>query len=356
MTCYEPLHMLYSKADKVNKIIKYADEGMYWKRYANKPGYEIIKVPCGKCIGCRLDYASAWADRIMLEAKEWHNNIVINLTYDDDHLTWNDGIDTKTGELRKHPTLVKRDVQLFIKRLRKKYQGIEPWTNPDTGKEQQPIRFFMCGEYGDQKGRPHYHIIMFNFRPPDMQRWELNENGYQMYYSKEITKLWGMGMVKLNELTREMAEYIARYVTKKIKGKDAEETYQARGQVPEYTCMSRKPGIAHKYFEDHKETIYKTDEIFIPTAKGLKKTKPSKYFDKKMAMEDEEFMELIKSRRKTNANEKMQMLLKSVGKTEDEWLQEQKALRIEKFKALKRTKEATKIIIDEFGRRHMQEQ
>lgn len=99
-------------------------------------------VACGNCIECQMLYSSTWAFRIGLEAQLYEHNCFITLTYNEDNRPKDDH-------------LSKRDLQLFLKRLRKHFNN-------------KKIRFFACGEYGDKKGRPHYHIILFNCNFEDM--------------------------------------------------------------------------------------------------------------------------------------------------------------------------------------------
>lgn len=86
--------------------------------------YEKIVIPCGQCIGCRLQRAKDWAVRVYHEALGHKDNCLITLTYND-------------GDLQGRKSLDMREFQLFMKRLRKKY-----------GK----VRFLHCGEYGELCG------------------------------------------------------------------------------------------------------------------------------------------------------------------------------------------------------------
>ena len=95
-----------------------------------------IELPCGQCVGCRLEYSRQWAMRCMHEASLWPENSYLTLTYGDGHLPVN-------GSLRK------ADFQKFMKRLRKKNPG-------------KRIRYYQCGEYGEELKRPHYHALLFN--------------------------------------------------------------------------------------------------------------------------------------------------------------------------------------------------
>lgn len=348
MSCYHPLYARLIGTKKNGKKDFVFCKNEQEKKLAEYQG-TLIKIGCGNCIGCRLSNASNKADQIMLEAKQYKNNCVVHLTYDDEHLPKNKGVNLETGEIIESETLREKDVQDFLKKLkitytRGKYNGKE-------FEKQIGIRTAYCGEYGDQRGRPHYHMILFNFKPHDLMYWEKTDTGYNTYISETISKLWGKGIVKINELTREMAEYIARYVTKKWKGSDAKEKYEQAGKVPEFYHCSNRPGLGYMFFEQKKTTIYETDEIFITSLKGTRSKKPPKYFDKLLEREDQRKLLEVKEKREEHAKARLEMMLKITGWTEEEYLQMQEQARKDKIKALKRKKEAKKIEIDAFGRR-----
>lgn len=254
------------------------------------PLWRVTKIECGQCLECRLKSAKEWAIRGTKEAKYHENNIMITLTYNDEHLPKSQGVDSKTGEIIETSTLNHRDVQLFMKRLRKKH--------PD-------VRLFGCGEYGssneyvDGKGntrkgteRPHYHIILYNCKFDDMKFWRWSRAEWNtkiknpLYRSKELEKLWSdengpIGNAELNEVNFETIRYVAGYVTKKYKGSDSKEHYQLKGQVPPYTFSSRRPGIGNQFYEDNKEKFLEGKPLYAVTKKGLVEVK-SRYFNKLM--------------------------------------------------------------------------
>ena len=114
---------------------------------------EPLTIPCGKCTGCRTEYSRQWAMRIKHEESLWDRNCFITLTYEDKHLP-------RKGN---STTLIKKDFQDFMKRLREPNESLD-WEPP------KPIRYYHCGEYGDQFGRPHYHAILFNTNFPDLKQ------------------------------------------------------------------------------------------------------------------------------------------------------------------------------------------
>ena len=111
-----------------------------------------VTVSCGQCIGCRLERSRQWAVRCMHEASMHTDNCFVTLTYSDEGIAHLDRcIDPETGEIGAGPlrSLNKRDIQLFMKRLRKR-----------TGAK---IRYLQCGEYGSKTQRPHHHVLLFGF-------------------------------------------------------------------------------------------------------------------------------------------------------------------------------------------------
>lgn len=260
MACYKPLKGY--RAKKPNESGKYSIVFNPRFGYLDMP----MEVPCGQCIGCRIDRSQQWALRCMFEASTHEKNCFITLTYDDDHLPF-DG------------NLNKEHFQLFMKRLRKQ-----------NGKG---IKYFHCGEYGDNFGRPHYHALLFNYRPDDLRIHGLS-SGLPLYTSEKLTKLWGKGHAPVGDLTYESAAYTARYALKKINGKLKEQHYTAIHPVtgefqsiePEYQTCSN--GIGKNWFEQYHCDVYPHDYV----VHNGKKFKVPKYFDR--LFEEESPNELAK--------------------------------------------------------------
>lgn len=213
-----------------------------------------VDVPCGRCIGCRLERSRQWATRCQHEASLWPHNCFITLTYNDGALR--SSIDEQEGFASLRP----RDFTTFMKRLRWKY-------GPN-------IRFFHCGEYGEKLSRPHHHALLFNHDFNDKRK--LSGNGInQLYESDQLNELWPHGFASIGAVTWESAAYVARYALKKINGPGAEEHYQ--GRVPEYLTMSRRPGIGAGWLEKWSSDVYPSDIVIV---RGTK-TKPPRYYDEK---------------------------------------------------------------------------
>ena len=260
-----------------------------------------IEIQCGECEQCEATRARQWMERCVAESQLYKNNVVINLTYDDENLPKNRFvINPETGERIKAPatqfdafevpTIRYKDVQDFLKRLR------DHWSRKYN--EDSP-RFVCACEYGDKRGRPHYHLIMFNMNVRDLEDHGRTPKGGREFLSPTIQKLWGKGWVTLGEVTRESITYIANYTLKKIKGADAKAYYEAYGKEPESIKFSNRPGIGAEWLKAHKEELYNEGKIYIGTNNGVIEIHSNKYLDRILAQEDPERLELIKDQRKS---------------------------------------------------------
>nr|QJB20087.1 MAG: replication initiator protein [Microvirus sp.] len=262
MTCYHPLHGWLSRSP--------SSTGGRAITFRIKDGFSDrpMTVPCGQCIGCRLERSRQWALRCVHEAQFHEQSCFITLTYNDEHLP-------------KNKSLVKDDFQRFMKRLRKYFAP-------------QDVRYFHCGEYGETILRPHYHAILFGVDFDDKVLFKV-VNGVRVFTSQKLEKIWGKGFVTIGDVTFESAAYVARYVLKKITGDKAAEHYG--GRLPEYVTMSLKPGIGSAWFERYWYEVYPNDYV---VARGMK-CKPPRFYDKKFADEMPFTMETIKRARSAMA-------------------------------------------------------
>lgn len=224
----------------------------------------LITLPCGQCIGCRLEYSRNWAIRCMHEASLHAENCFITLTYDDFHLPANG-------------TLVKRDFQLFMKRLRKEFPNAR-------------IRYYHCGEYGERFGRPHYHACIFGFDFPDKEY--LGERGdFPVFRSATLERLWPFGRSEIGSVTFESAAYVARYIVTKVTGDAAADYYG--GRQPEYVTMSRRPGIGRDWVLTNMSEVCANDGVF---SRGVF-VQPPRYYDSAFEIFRPGEMERMKARR-----------------------------------------------------------
>lgn len=218
-----------------------------WSLVRQEGGFicEYAQIPCGKCIGCRMDYSRSWADRMTYHVlgKET-SSYFLTLTYDDDSLD-----DLDHSENYDLYALRFDDMTDFIKKLRNKFRDAQ-------------IDYYYSGEYGDQQFRPHFHMIGYNFFIPDLEFWKLNDNGDPIYTSEILHGLWKKGIVAVSNYSWRGAAYTASYVEKKRDGRLQIE-YEAVGLTPEKSRMSRRPGIAHDYYVEHFEDIWKNNGLNV---------------------------------------------------------------------------------------------
>lgn len=238
MSCYTPLSAFRTK-DGIS-FHQNADESLY-----------PIKLPCGKCVGCKKEYARQWAVRCVHEASLHEKNCFITLTIDNSHLTPNLSLD-------------KSDFQNFMKRLRKEYPR----------RKYGKISYYMCGEYGEKLSRPHYHACLFNFDFPDKVQVENSPSGHKQYTSEILNKIWKLGLCKIGDVTPESAAYVAGYVNKKLTSDLAPDYYGNR--LPEYTLCSKKPSIGLNWIEKFHADVYNYDVLI----QKEKKMRPPRYYDK----------------------------------------------------------------------------
>lgn len=245
MACFSPLSAFRTDSGE----IVFTDRG----------GHRPLELPCGQCIGCRLERSRQWAVRIMHEAQMHEFSSFVTLTYAEENIPYGD-------------SLYYRDYQLFMKRLRKKFRK---------------ARFFMCGEYGERTSRPHYHTCLFGVFFEDRYPWRVSPAGFQLYRSPTLESLWDLGAAEIGDLSFESAAYVARYCTKKVTGAGAEAHYAklvpSTGEIvmrePEFARMSLKPGIGAKWLEKYKADVYPHDGVFV----NGHFCKPPRYYDRQLS-------------------------------------------------------------------------
>lgn len=279
------------------------DDGTISFRPKLAPQGSPLPLPCKQCRGCRLDRAREWAIRCVHEASLYENSCFITLTYSPDDLPY-------LGSLQK------KDFQNFLKRWRqhnvrearkklgfKMRQRLKPHQRAALRHATGVLRYYYCGEYGEQLSRPHFHAIIFGQTFADKTLWKKHRD-HPIYRSETLEKLWTKGHSSIGTVTFESAGYVARYVTKKITGANAPDHYERLNEYgeyiqiqPEYTDMSKKPGIAANWFKKFSADVYPSDEVIL---RG-KKLRPPKYYDKLFDISCPDEMDEVKFRRLQNA-------------------------------------------------------
>lgn len=214
-----------------------------------------IRLPCGKCIECRIDYSRQWAIRGLCELQFSPRASFVTFTYRNDDLP-NGG------------SLVKEDYQKFLKRLRR--AGFK-------------FTYMLCGEYGEKLGRPHYHAIIFgeDFKKGASLAPISQSSDMPLYENPTLTRIWGKGHVVFGDVSYASIQYVAKYVTKKINGPLAKDHYQ--GKMPEFMRMSLKTPIGSRWFDKYHSDLYPRDEFVLVVNDRSTVMRPPKYFQKRYA-------------------------------------------------------------------------
>ena len=231
---------------------------------------ELETVPCGKCDKCRKAKASAWSFRLMQEEKVSTSAFFITLTYDVDHvpITRN-----------KFMGLKKKDVQLFLKRLRQAHVRAELHDS---------IKYYGVGEYGGRGFRPHYHIIMFNANLDQLigkqdadavRRGQLVLDGKTPYNCAS----WTLGHITLGQVNAASVGYTLKYISKVSRIP----MHRNDDRQPEFSLNSTFLGISYlspEMIAWHKADI--NNRMYCNLEGGKKCTMP-RYYKQKMYTEEE---------------------------------------------------------------------
>lgn len=245
--------------------------------FAERAGVDShLTLPCGQCVGCRVARARAWSLRCVHEAALHKFNCFLTLTY-------------RPSDLPPGGSLRYRDFQLFMKRLRKAAKA--------------PVRFFVCGEYGDQLSRPHYHACLFGYDFPDKKpATYLGKPG--TWTSSKLDQLWQLGHTHLGELNVRSAGYAARYCLKKVTGDLAAKHYERVDQdgvvhhlEPEFARMSLRPGVGAEWFGRFRSDVVNRDYVIHD---GSSYPVP-RYYDRLLERDDPNRLAEMKEDRETKA-------------------------------------------------------
>lgn len=241
-----------------------------------------ILIPCQNCVGCKLEYSRQWMLRLTHEALYWPQSCFITLTYNQQNLPQSNSLDPD-------------HLQNFYKRLRDRL-------------DYQPLKHFSCGEYGDRNFRPHYHAIIFGWAPTDQSFWKLNRQGDRLYISKMLEDTWGHGFCSVAPATAKSMAYVARYVVKKIKGKDdfqAAHYYRCSpvdGKMhsvqPEFGRMSQ--GLGKRFAADYKSDFVTTGSLHLD---GKRQAIP-RYYMQQLSEEEQHSIKLLRLRQKQPRSER----------------------------------------------------
>jgi len=235
---------------------------------------------CGQCIGCRLKRSREWAIRCVHEASLNDVNCFLTLTYDEEHVP-------------EGRSLQYSDFQSFMKRLRARFPRVR-------------IRFYMCGEYGEEFDRPHYHALLFGFDFLDKVVLSRSSSGLTYYRSPTLESLWPFGFSSIGAVTFESAAYVARYCMKKVTGSLSDRHYEVvdvetgliSSRTAEFNKMSLKPGIGASWLSRFRSDVYPAGKVIRPGGASFNSPRYyDKLFERFNAAEGDIEDELLKFRR-----------------------------------------------------------
>lgn len=268
------------------------------KGYSDRP----LELPCGQCRGCRLARATEWAIRAVHEAQLHERNCFVTLTYSPANIPADWSVDVTVW-------------QDFAKRVRR---------------ELGPFRFLHCGEYGSKTLRPHYHACMFGV---DFGRLDWIPVKPGLWTSLSLSERWGLGQVTVGDVTWQSAAYVARYVMSKATGKLRESRYERvdseTGEcwqvAPEYSTMSRRPGLGAKWFERFYESDVAPRDAVVHDGKSYR---VPKFYDRLLEASDPERVASLKAKRRRVAAERQAREVMLAGSVESELIYWSRRLRV----------------------------
>lgn len=217
---------------------------------------DLVTVPCGKCLGCRADYANDWATRCYHEAQIAPPALFATLTYE---------------SVPENGSLCATDFQRFLKRLRKRVST--------------RFTFYGCGEYGEKKSRPHYHTLFFGIDFLDRELVTYRHDA-PVWHSELLSATWKHGFTELTPMNWAAARYVAGYVAKKSPepGEDNRKfrVDSENGEIieveSEFARMSRRPAIGRRWISKYWPEVYPNDFVVV----NGRESKPPRYYDKWM--------------------------------------------------------------------------
>ena len=225
---------------------------------------EIFEVPCGMCAACKISRVREWTVRIMHEMRYFKGSVFATLTYNDENLPINQSLE-------------KTEFQKFMKRLRKELGD-------------HKIKYFACGEYGEDSERPHYHAIILGLA--------YNENTQKL-----IESIWKKGFIKVGTVTKDSIRYTLDYMHKKYNGELGKELYEKTGREPPFQLVSQGMGKRHAL-----ESANQYAENLYMTFNGKKMSLP-RYYKRLYGLDKE----TLKTAAAERARERVKILLDRAG-------------------------------------------
>jgi hypothetical protein len=246
-----------------------------------------FRVPCGKCLPCQKKRRSEWSLRLEHEYLFSDSAFFITLTYNDHHIPR-----TKEG----YQTLHKRDLQLYIKRLRNEHTKNISEISKEINKEctAKPLRYYAVGEYGHKTRRPHYHLILFN---------------YDIKNLAPLSNQWKFGFSDIGSVTSASINYVTKYMFKQFNRKTDKRT-------PPFSLMSKKPIIGHAYLENYGVHHIDSESLEVRDMNGHVRRLPKAYLTR-LFTNKEDRIELSRKSFEKHLDKKLKLFEEKVEKYHD---------------------------------------
>lgn len=247
--CTNPksIRLAKTKGERPLKLTQRTRSKSWREQYElTRKQYKRVTVSCGKCAECETQKRTEWSFRLKWEQKDHTYTWFVMLTYATEHLRFHD----RKGNIYSRPVLYKKDLQDFLKRLRARQNYLQ---KKGVINSEHQIRYFAVGEYGDEKHRPHYHLILFGLHP--IVRDELH-NG----------NIWAKGFAKPRPFDGNPKGFY--YLTKYVFKQQNSELYNK--EISPFLIMSRKPHIGQRFTRLALKSMANENEYLMVT-KGLKR-------------------------------------------------------------------------------------
>lgn len=235
----------------------------------------MVPVNCGRCHYCIARRTNEWIFRIKQELKRTYPGYFVTLTYSPLDVPY-----TENGYM----TLVKSDLQKYIKRLRKA-----------TGKK---CKYYAVGEYGGKYFRPHYHIILLGIKDERaiIDAWSLKDRNGE--------KVFEIGNVNIGEVNNKTIAYTLKYVQK---GKRVGQSEKDDRQV-EFALISQNMGMNYITKEIKNWHIENYDKMYVRDDKGNKYPIPRAYrkhiFGRLISSRQRQYIEMVMKEKEIELYEK----------------------------------------------------
>ena len=310
--------------------------------------FDCAEIGCGKCEICRIEKSKEWATKGWCENEMWKNKIFITLTYNNENLP--DDRKLKRADIQKFW----KDLRYHIYKTTKKAQKIDltaekqnleeiyhaTWEEfkPPRRKNNFPIRYLNCGEYGPKTKRPHYHAIIWNFKPTDLRRYSKDRRGYWLFTSDKLNKIWNKGFIIIGDVNAQTCAYVARYCTKKYTRTDEEQERMKKKKQTEFIGASSIGFIGYYYWEKFKESIKKAGGIIMKSKEHTFLAKLPKAMQKKWKEEDEDTYEEYDFWKNETGKKNWEHILSKTDLNESEYIEETVRKLKRKYEKLTRNK------------------